>query len=74
MSILSWLGVKQRFMRRSALDEFKEFIKEERTRKSSADHEFNEEQFDKAVELAQGCPILDSGGSVEVAEAIEMNM
>jgi hypothetical protein len=51
MSILSWLGVKQRFMRRSSLDEFKEFIKEEKTRKSSADSEFNEEQFDKAVDL-----------------------
>jgi hypothetical protein len=51
MSILSWLGVKQRFMRRSALDEFKEFVKEEKTRKSSTDSEFNEEQFDKAVDL-----------------------
>jgi len=28
--------------------------------------------IDTAVQLAQGCPILDSGGSVEVAEAIEM--
>jgi len=51
MSILSWLGVKQRFMRRSALDEFNDFIKEEKTRKSSADNEFNEAQFDKAVDL-----------------------
>ena len=51
MSILSWLGVKQRFMRRSALDEFKDFIKEEKTRKKSTDSEFNEEQFDKAVDL-----------------------
>ena len=51
MSILSWLGVKQRFMRRSALDEFKEYAKEEKTRKRSADSEFNEEQFDKAVDL-----------------------
>ncbi|MCW8963890.1 MAG: hypothetical protein OQL16_08845 [Gammaproteobacteria bacterium] len=51
MSILSWLGVKQRFMRRSALDEFNDFIKEEKTRKSSADSEFNAEQFDKAVDL-----------------------
>ena len=32
------------------------------------------DDIDKAVALAQGCPILDSGGSVEVAEAIEMNM
>lgn len=51
MSILSWLGVKQKFMRRSALDEFKDFIKEEKTRKRSADSDFDEEQFDKAVDL-----------------------
>ena len=38
-------------MRRSAVDEFKEFVKEEKTRKSSADTEFDEEQFDKAVDL-----------------------
>jgi len=30
--------------------------------------------IDKAVDLAKGCPIIESGGSVEVAEAIEMNM
>ncbi len=51
MSILSWLGVKQRFMRRSAVDEFEEFIKEERSRLKSADTDFNETQFDKAVDL-----------------------
>ena len=51
MSILSWLGVKQRFMRRSAIDEFEEFIKEERSRLKSADTDFDEAQFDKAVDL-----------------------
>ena len=51
MSILSWLGVKQRFMRRSAIDEFEEFIKEEKNRLKSADAEFNEKQFGKAVDL-----------------------
>ena len=51
MSILSWLGIKQRFMRRSALDEFNDFIKEERTRQRSADSDFNEDQFNKAVDL-----------------------
>lgn len=51
MSILSWLGVKQRFMRRSAIDEFEEFIKQERSRLKSADTDFNEAQFDKAVDL-----------------------
>lgn len=30
--------------------------------------------IDKAVELAKGCPIIESGGSVEVAEAIEIDM
>lgn len=51
MSILSWLGVKQRFMRRSAIDEFEEFIKEEKGRLKSADTDFDEKQFSKAVDL-----------------------
>ena len=51
MSILSWLGVKQRFMRRSATDEFEEFIKEERNRLKSTDAEFNEKRFNQAVDL-----------------------
>ena len=33
---------------------------------------FNADSLDAAVEIAKECPILDSGGSVEVAEAIEM--
>ncbi|TNF97766.1 MAG: hypothetical protein EP297_09830 [Gammaproteobacteria bacterium] len=53
MSILSWLGFKERFKRRSALDEFEEFIKEEKSRLSHADTELNEEQFDKAVDLVK---------------------
>ena len=28
--------------------------------------------LDAAVEAAKGCPILESGGSVEVAETIDM--
>ncbi|MDW4549333.1 hypothetical protein R5H32_08225 [Defluviimonas sp. D31] len=28
--------------------------------------------IDKAVAMAKGCPILEAGGSVEVAEAMEM--
>lgn len=51
MSILSWLGIKQRFLRRSAIDEFNDFTKEEKARKNSTDNEFNEAQFDKAVDL-----------------------
>ena len=51
MSILSWLGIKQRFLRRSAIDEFNDFTQEEKARKNSTDNEFDEAQFDKAVNL-----------------------
>ncbi len=30
------------------------------------------ESFDEAVEMAKGCPIMDDGGTVEVAELFEM--
>jgi hypothetical protein len=32
----------------------------------------NADSLDHAVTLAKGCPVLTSGGSVEVAEAIDM--
>ena len=32
----------------------------------------NATDIDAAVAMAKGCPILDDGGSVEVAEAMEM--
>jgi len=32
----------------------------------------NADDIDAAVTLAKGCPIFESGGSVEVAEAIDM--
>ena len=32
----------------------------------------NAPDMDAAVELAKGCPALDSGGTVEVAEAMDM--
>ena len=32
----------------------------------------NAATIDEAVGMAKGCPILDSGGSVEVAECMEM--
>lgn len=32
----------------------------------------NAENYDAAIEIAKGCPALESGGSVEVAEAIDM--
>lgn len=53
MSILSWLGIRQRFMRRSALDELNEFVREERARRRGTDGDFDEEQFDRAVELVR---------------------
>ena len=34
----------------------------------------NAGDMDAAVAMAKGCPILDNGGTVEVAEAIEMDM
>ena len=34
----------------------------------------NADSKDKAVEMAKGCPILMAGGSVEVAECIEIDM
>ena len=34
----------------------------------------NADTMDKALEMAKGCPILDSGGTVEVAEAVEISM
>ncbi len=33
---------------------------------------FNAASLDEAVNLAKGCPILDSNGTVEVAEIMEM--
>lgn len=30
------------------------------------------DDLDGAVKLAEGCPVLDAGGTVEVAEAVEM--
>ena len=51
MSILSWLGVKHRFMRRSAIDEFQEFVKEEKARQKNADTKFDEKSFNDAVDL-----------------------
>ena len=32
----------------------------------------NAADIDEAVSLAKGCPILESGGSVEVGETIDM--
>ena len=32
----------------------------------------NAANIDEAVEMSKGCPILESGGSIEVAECIDM--
>ncbi|NKB29385.1 MAG: hypothetical protein GKR99_18235 [Rhodobacteraceae bacterium] len=32
----------------------------------------NADTIESACEMAKGCPIIDAGGSVEVAEAVEM--
>ncbi len=32
----------------------------------------NADDLDAAVKLASGCPVLENGGSVEVAEAVDM--
>lgn len=53
MSILSWLGFRQRFMRRSAVDEFDAFVREERARRRGADGHFDEVQFDRAVDVVR---------------------
>ena len=34
----------------------------------------NAKDMDEAVAKAKGCPLLESGGSIEIAEAIEMTM
>ncbi|MEO1029589.1 MAG: hypothetical protein AAFX02_11100 [Pseudomonadota bacterium] len=33
---------------------------------------FNAESLEEAIDIAKGCPILDSGGNVEVAQAMDM--
>ncbi len=53
MSILSWLGIRQRFMRRGALDEFNRFVREEKVRQRGTDGYFDEGQFDRAAELVR---------------------
>jgi len=35
---------------------------------------FNADSLDAAVEIAKGCPVLNSGGNVEVTEAIDIGM
>ena len=51
MSILSWLKSKKQFMRRSAIDEFREFTQKEADRLRTSDSEFDEAQYQQAVDL-----------------------
>jgi hypothetical protein len=53
MAILSWLKSKQRFTRKSSLDEFQEFAKAEEKRQRSSDSYFDEDVFQQAVELVR---------------------
>ena len=51
MAVLSWLKSKQRFTRKSVIDEFKEFSKSERKRLRSSGSEFDKDIFDQAANL-----------------------
>jgi len=51
MAILSWLKTKQRFTRKSAIDEFQEFAKTEEKRMRSSDGDFDQDVFKRAVKL-----------------------
>lgn len=53
MSILSWLRVKQRFTRASALEAFDDFVGREAKRRRAADDDFNEDRFVQAVAAAR---------------------
>ncbi len=51
MAILSWLKSKQRFTRKSAIDEFQEFAKAEEKRLRSSDSDFDKDIYQQAVKL-----------------------
>lgn len=51
MAILSWLKSKQRFTRKSAIDEFQEFAKAEEKRLRSSDSDFDQDIYQQAVKL-----------------------
>jgi len=53
MAILSWLTSKQRFTRKSAVDEFQEFAKAEEKRQRSSDSDFDKDTFQQAVQLVK---------------------
>ena len=51
MAILSWLTSKRHFLRKSAVDEFKEFTTAEAKRLRSSDREFDADFYQQAVNL-----------------------
>lgn len=51
MAILSWIKSKQRFTRKSSIDEFQEYAKAEGKRQRSSDSHFDEDVFQQAVKL-----------------------
>lgn len=51
MAILSWLRSKKHFMRRNAVDEFREYADNEAKRLRNSDQEFDAEFFQQAVDL-----------------------
>ena len=51
MAILAWLKSKQRFTRKSSIDDFQEFAKAEEKRLRSSDSDFDEDVFQQAVKL-----------------------
>ena len=53
MAILSWLTSKQRFTRKSAVDEFQEFARAEEKRQRSSDSDFDKDTFQEAVQLVK---------------------
>ncbi|HHB12192.1 MAG TPA: hypothetical protein ENK62_03215 [Chromatiales bacterium] len=51
MAILSWLRGKKHFMRRDAVDEFREYAEAELARLRASDQAFDEVLYRQAVDL-----------------------
>jgi hypothetical protein len=62
MAILSWLRNKKHFMRRNAVDEFREYAEAELARLQASDQAFDEGLYREAMDL-----VLDKLGAREHA-------
>ncbi len=51
MAILSWLRSNKHFMRRNAVDEFREYADNEAKRLRNSDQDFDADSYQQAVEL-----------------------